>query len=183
MGAVTTFPQGRAWTVADLEQFPENDGNRYELIDGVLVVSPSPAVRHQIVSAQLHLLLAANCPVDLRVLAAPTDVVLADDTVVVPDLIVARRSDFTSKILPVAPLLAVEILSPSNRLFELNIKHDRYRRAGVRSYWIVDPDRPSLTAWALNKDNYRQIAEVSGEQSFTAADPYEVTITPNALLD
>ena len=183
MGAMTTFPQGRAWTIADLDQFPESDGNRYELIDGVLVVSPSPRVRHQIVSFRLAQALDTRCPEDLRVLIAPTDVVLSEDTLVVPDLIVARKTDFTEKNLPVAPLLAVEILSPSNRLFDLNIKHDRYRRAGVASYWIVDPDRPSLTAWELQDGEYRQIAEVSGDEPFTASTPYEVTIVPASLLD
>lgn len=64
-------------------------------------------------------LLDDGCPLDLEVFTGPPDVVLAPDTVLVPDVVVARRSDLTAQNLPAAPVLAVEVLSPSTRRFDL----------------------------------------------------------------
>ena len=109
MDAVTTLPRGRPLTRDDLESMPD-DGHRYELIDGSLIVTPAPSVDHQRVLAALHLLLHAACPPDLEVLFAPVDVALAEDTVMQPDLLVARRRDLTQRDLPRAPALAVEVI-------------------------------------------------------------------------
>jgi Uma2 family endonuclease len=182
MEAVTTLPRGRALTVRDLESMPD-DGHRYELIDGALIVTPAPSIRHQTASAELFFVLRQACPADLKVLAAPTDVLLADDTGVQPDLLVARRADFTEKNLPVAPLLAVEILSPSTRLIDLNLKRARFERAGVASYWVVDPDRPSLVAFELRDGAYVEVADVAGDESWTALAPFDVTVVPARLVD
>ncbi|KQY56713.1 Uma2 family endonuclease [Nocardioides sp. Root140] len=73
-----------------------------ELIDGALLVTPAPSVRHQIVSGELYAVLRAACPAHLRVLTAPLDVVLTQSTGVQPDLLVAAREDFTEKNLPAA---------------------------------------------------------------------------------
>jgi Uma2 family endonuclease len=181
MEAVTTLPRGRALTVADLATMPD-DGHRYELIDGALLVTPAPSPRHQRTSVQLLVLLHASCPADLEVMHAPLDVVLADDTGVQPDLLVAPRADFTERNLPVAPLLAVEILSPSTRLIDLNLKKVRFERAGVASYWVVDPEVPSLVAWELRDGVYVQVADVSGDDEWTANAPYAVTVVPSALV-
>jgi Uma2 family endonuclease len=176
------LPFSRALTRADLDDTPD-DGHRYELIDGALLVTPAPAPRHQFGSAALHLLLAAACPAELRVLLAPLDVVLADDTVVQPDLLVARRTDFTERDLPVAPLLAVEILSPSTRRIDLMLKRSRYEAAGCRSYWVVDPDVPSIIAWELRDGVYELVGEVSGDDSLSLEQPYPVTVVPARLFD
>jgi Uma2 family endonuclease len=117
METVTTLPRSRPLTRADLEQVPD-DGHRYELLDGALVVTPAPVPRHQRVVANLLVQLRTTCPHALEVLTAPLDVALRDDTVLQPDVLVARRSDFTETDLPVAPLLAVEVLSPSTRLID-----------------------------------------------------------------
>jgi len=117
MIAVTTLLFSRPLTRADLEDTPD-DGHRYELIDGVLIVSPGPDLPHQDVVGNLHLLLRAACPPELKVVLAPFDVVLAEDTVLEPDLLVAPRSHFTRRELSGAPLLAVEVLSPSTRRFD-----------------------------------------------------------------
>lgn len=175
------LPWGRPLTVADLETMP-NDGRRYELIDGVLIVSPAPLIRHQLASVRLEAVLGAACPPELLMLHAPTDVVLADDTSVQPDILVAPWSDFTEKNLPGPPLLAVEILSPSNPKYDPEVKRDRYQRAGVRSYWMVDPLVPRLIALELQDGEYVEIADISGDQSWTAVHPFEVTIIPNELV-
>jgi Uma2 family endonuclease len=127
--------------------------------------------------------LHAACPPGLRVLSAPLDVILAEDTGVQPDLLVAPRADFTEKNLPGPPLLAVEVLSPSTRSIDLLLKRERYERAGVPSYWVVDPVEPSLTAWELRDGSYEQVVQVVGTQSWTPTTPYSLTIVPSRLLD
>jgi len=79
MVVVTTLPRGRAFTEADLAAMPD-DGNRYELIDGALIVTPSTVTLHQIVAGELHLLLRAACPDTHRVLLAPYDVRISSTT-------------------------------------------------------------------------------------------------------
>ncbi len=157
MVTVTTLPRSRPLSRDDLEKLP-NDGRRYELVDGALVVTPTPSYRHQDVVGNLHVTLRAACPSHLKVLLAPFDVALAEDTLLQPDLLVARRSDFTERDLPVAPLLAVEVLSPSTRLIDLHLKRARYEAAGSPAYWVIDPDAPSLTVWELRDDQYAEVA-------------------------
>lgn len=182
MEPVTTLPWSRPLTYDDLELMPD-DGHRYELIDGVLLVSPSPLHRHQIASRELFLRLHAAAPDPrFQVLFAPLDVVLADDTVLIPDLIVARAGDFTERNLPVPPLLAVEVLSPSTRRFDLMVKHSRLEAAGCPAYWVVDPDVPRLIAWELRDGAYVEVADVSGSEPFHATMPFPVTVVPADLL-
>jgi Uma2 family endonuclease len=176
------LPFSRALTRADLKDTPD-DGHRYELIDGALLVTPSPMHRHQSAVGELYLLLRLNCPADLQVLLAPFDVVLAEDTVVQPDLLVARRADFTEHDLPVAPLLAVEILSPSTRRIDLMLKRSRYEAAGCPSYWVVDPDVPSIIAWELRDGVYELVGDVSGDEPLSLEQPYPVTVVPARLFD
>jgi len=182
MEAVTTLPRGRALTVADLAVMPD-DGHRYELIDGTLVVTPAPSPQHQRVSAALQRVLESSAPQGLWVLAAPLDVLLTDNTGVQPDLVVAARDQFTEKNLPTAPLLVVEVLSVSTRLFDLNVKKAAYERAGVSSYWVVDPVELHLTAWELREGRYVEVADVSGDEAWAATSPYDVTIVPGRLID
>lgn len=179
MSVVTILPR-RPLTVDDLDAMPD-DGHRYELIDGTLIVSPGPELRHHALQSGLLRLLFSACPDDLFVLSAPTDTVLADDTVVQPDALVVRRTDLVGRKLTATPLLAVEILSPSTRLIDLNLKKARYERAGVPSYWVVDPDPLRLIAWELHDRAYEQAADVAEDSSWTAQQPFSMTITPDTL--
>lgn len=182
MVAVTTLPRSRPFTRDDLDAMPDDDGHRYELIDGILIVSPAPSPRHQIVLANLHLALAAACPPELIVLFAPLDVALAEDTVMQPDLLVTRRTDLTARDLPTAPLLAVEVLSPSTRRIDVTLKLVRLEAAGCPAYWVVDPDDPRLRAWELRGNGYEQIADVAGDETFSARAPIPVVMRPTDLL-
>ncbi|MFT4125575.1 MAG: Uma2 family endonuclease [Gordonia sp. (in: high G+C Gram-positive bacteria)] len=176
------LPYGRALTHADVGAVPD-DGHRYELLDGVLIVSPAPRFVHQRAVMRLGHLLVAACPPDLEVLAAPFDVVLAEDTVIQPDVLVAPVAAFTETDLPVAPLLAVEVLSPSTRGVDLLLKKDRLQRAGGRHYWVVDPDEPSITAWTLVDGGYRETAHAVGDAAVTVTEPFALTLTPAALVE
>jgi len=182
MGTVIALPRGRPLTRRDLDRMPD-DGHRYELVDGTLIVTPAPSPRHQAASAALFLLLAANCPAELRVLYAPLDVAIDELTVLQPDLLVARKSDFTARDLPMAPLLAVEILSPSTRRVDLHLKRARFEAAGCPSYWVVDPDEPSVTVWQLQGGEYVEVAHVVGTEQVDLDAPYPLTICPADLVD
>lgn len=186
MSAMTTevsagLPRGRALTRGDLDAMPD-DGHRYELLDGILIVSPAPRRIHQRAVYRLGVLLGAALPPDLELLPAPFDVALADDTVMQPDLVVARFEDFTERDLPAAPVLAVEVLSPSTRGIDLLLKKDRLERAGCAHYWVVDPGEPSITGWGLTDGAYRQVARAVGGEAFEVAEPFDVRVVPADLV-
>lgn len=99
-----------------------------------------------------------------------------------PDLLVARKADFTERDLPTAPLLAVEILSPSTRRVDLALKRSRFEAAGCPSYWVVDPDEPSVTVWQLQGEAYVEVAHVVDEEPVDLRAPYPVTFVPAELV-
>lgn len=181
MTAMTTLPRNRPLTRADLDALPD-DGHRYELIDGVLVVTPAPVTRHQRASFRLGLVLHRRLPEGLEILQAPFDVVLADDTVLQPDVIVARRADLTDKNLPTAPVVAIEILSPSTRRVDLLLKRSRLEDAGCAAYWVVDPDEPSIVAWDLRDGRYAESGRATGDEVLLLELPYLVEVCPADLV-
>ncbi|TDD65133.1 Uma2 family endonuclease [Jiangella aurantiaca] len=168
-------------TRAELDAMPD-DGRRHELLDGVLLVTPAPAPMHQVAVTRLLLMLDRACPTGLEVLPAPLDVALSDDTVLEPDVLVARFEDFTERDLPKAPLLAVEVLSPSTRRYDLLLKRSRYEAAGTPSYWVVDPDEPSITAWELREGVYAEAGRATGDEALELTLPYPVRIVPADLV-
>lgn len=174
------LPTGRPYTVDDLDRFPD-DGNRYEIVEGSLHVSPSPMPRHQVVVANLHLVLQAACPPHLRVLFAPLDIVLARDTVLQPDLLVVPADTPTDRRIDTAPPLVVEVLSPSTWSYDLNLKPVVYRRAGVGSFWAVDPQRPAVTAWTWDGDHTTE-SVVTADEHLEVTRPFPVTVIPAELL-
>ncbi len=180
--AARGLPMSRPLTWADLDEMPD-DGHRYELIDGALIVTPAPARRHQRGVGGLYLVLRAACPADLEVLLAPFDVVIADDTVVQPDVLVASRSASTERALHGPPLLAVEVLSPSTRRIDLMLKRSRYEAAGCPSYWILDPVDCRLMAWELRDEVYVLAGEVADDDVLTLTLPFPVTVVPARLFD
>jgi Uma2 family endonuclease len=98
-------------------------------------------------------------------------------------VLVALGEDFTEKNLPVPPLLAVEVLSPSSSVTDLNKKKRLYERFGVPSYWVIDPLEPSLIAFELDESGrYQTIAEVAGDKPFEATAPFPVSVVLTDLL-
>ena len=163
-------------TVADLAFAPSYPGAKVELPAGSLVIS-----EHQFLADALYRLLADACPDGLRAVTAPLDVAL-EHTLAQPDVLVARLADFAPKRLEAPPLLAVEVLSPSTRLLDLGSKKLLFEGAGVPSYWVLDPAGPRLLVFELVDGAYVQVADVTGEESWTAASPYPLTVTPARLL-
>lgn len=139
------------WTADAVRALPD-DGNRYELIDGELVVTPAPRYPHQrAILALIRLLdpwlLAAGTA---SVLMSPADISLGEDEILQPDLFVYKTAgdkpvrdwnDITSLI------LVVEVLSPSPARYDRQLKRRRYQRAGVPEYWVVDLEARLIERW------------------------------------
>jgi Uma2 family endonuclease len=171
---------GRPFTVAELDRIPD-DGRRYELLDGVLVVSPRPTTIHQFVAMRLLRMLADACPEELCVVPEPA-LQLGPQTEFDPDLVVVLMDQVGGAKFIDPPLLVVEIRSPSTALVDLNRKKSAYERFGVPSYWIVNPDppRPELTVFDLHDGRYTLAAATA--EPFIAARPFTVTIDPARLI-
>jgi len=138
-----------------------DDDKRWELIDGVPYAMSAPTIRHQEISMNLSrefsiFLRGKKC----KVFASPIDVRLnaekGDDTVVQPDLIIVCDSSKLedNKACKGAPDLVVEILSPSTASIDLVIKLNKYQEAGVKEYWIVDPESNTVQVFTLEGSNY-----------------------------
>jgi Uma2 family endonuclease len=181
----TTARAPGPYTRADLEHTPDN-GRRYELVDGHLHVSAAPGRVHQRATIRLAIRLVQAAPSDFEVLTGPFAVGLAEDTEIQPDVVVGRQEDFTEREIR-TPVLAVEVLSPSKRMFDTHVKRERLQRAGIVSYWVVGPvARPavaSLVAWELGPDGlYQQVAKVVGDEPLAARLPFPVTVVPADLV-
>lgn len=173
-----TITQPKVWTYDDYLALPEDDGNRYEIIEGVLYTTPMPPNgNHQLAVYELGRQLG-NFVVehDLGyVLGAPFGVHLSDITrPVEPDLLYIRKEQWQDnpKFFEGAPDLVVEILSNSTRRLDRNEKFDAYEKAGVPEYWIVNPVALSVEVWVLAEGNY----QFKGE--FTGIDIIQSTVLP-----
>ena len=121
-----------------------DDGQRYEIIDGDLIVNPSPSTTHQKVSKRLQFELMRQIEETGAgvVFDAPTDVIFSKTRTVVPDLLVVRASRsniITERGIERAPDVVIEILSPSGAELDKIRKRKLYAEQGVPEYWIVDP--------------------------------------------
>lgn len=137
MAMAITVPR---YTVDDLERFPD-DGNRYELLDGVLLVTPSPNASHQVVAARIQSRLAAVLMwPGIAHVVGPGAVVLAPRTQLEPDILVypARFAPTVEWPKVTEHWLAVEVLSRSSRIYDREFKRDAYLALGVREVWLVD---------------------------------------------
>ncbi len=173
---------GQLFTVDDLERTPD-DGRRYELVDGVLIVSPAARIPHQEVLGELLVQLRQACPRSLAAVPGP-GVRMSGDTELIPDLVVIPQDQLAETRVTRPPLLAVEIQSPSTALFDLNTKKAVYERFSIESYWVVVPDRdqPEVIAFELRHGRYQRVAHVRGGQTFRAKRPFAVEIVPARLV-
>ena len=159
------MPMPKVPTTADeLDDMPA-DGNRYEIIDGELFVTPPPSMRHQ--RAQMRLiarLLPYVESLGLELFAAPTDVRASPITQVEPDLLVVpRRRDLARgpNWVPMPQLhLAVEVLSPSTKRVDRGKKRTLYVSQGVVEYWIVDVDGRAIEVSVPGEPTARVLREL-----------------------
>ena len=168
------MPKENRYTYADLLTCDEEE--RYELIDGYPMMMASPNDAHSEVSGEIHrqianYLLGKKCkvrhaPYDVRLFEGAGDHPEDVDTVVVPDITVVcdpeKRDNRGCK---GAPDMVVEVLSPSTKRHDLFTKFNLYQRAGVREYWVVDPDSKLVQVFLLKDGQYS--VKVYGEEKTT----------------
>lgn len=180
-------PVEKKHTYADLLEI--DDGNRYELIDGELYMMASPSEAHQFISSRLvtligYYLLDKTC----RIYHAPFDVRLFErmidspdnvDNVVQPDILVICDKDKIDKRgIKGAPDWVIEILSPSNSRRDKITKRKLYQEAGVREYWIVDPEKHCVDTYTLNDKGV-----LEPDEEYSDKDIAKCSVLPELTID
>jgi Uma2 family endonuclease len=165
---------------------PEDDTRHYELVDGVLHVSPRPVSDHQLAIDELAYQLRVQLPFDL-VRLTEVEIVVRPGwpaTVRVPDLIVVPRTVVATspaRYQAAEVLLAVEVISPGSRETDQVHKPFEYGEAGIPNYWILDLDRPvTLAAYVLIDGDYEIVGKTTGTMALT--EPAPVTVDVAGLL-
>ncbi|MBV8822467.1 MAG: Uma2 family endonuclease [Ktedonobacteraceae bacterium] len=160
--------QGR-WTYDEYTALPD-DGPRYEIVNGVLYMAPSPSWSHQGVVGEIFAYLRTHVKLAGlgQVFMAPLDVELAPNTVVQPDVIVllnASLAKLKEKHIIGAPDLVVEVASPSTSTYDRHNKQLAYARAAVPEYWIVDPVAHTVEVWAWEAGMYHALGIFQGKMT------------------
>jgi Uma2 family endonuclease len=172
-------------TYRDYEALPD-DGRRHEIHDGELSVTPAPTPQHQIVSINIVRILTRHIPavVPGLVLYAPLDVILAETTIVQPDIIYLapdRLARLSPRGLEGPPTLAIEILSPSTRTIDRVAKRRLYSRYRVPFLWLVDPDARTIEAFALEGDRHVLAAGAAGPDAVDLPPFTDLDLVPESL--
>src|SRR5207248_2806207 len=153
-------PQG-AWTYDEYAALPD-DGQRYEIVNGVLMMAPAPSPEHQDIVLEIasylriHVKLAGLG----RVFPAPIDVDLGPKNVFQPDVVVvlnAHLDRVKAKKIVGAPDLVVEIASPATAAIDRTAKYEKYAHAGILEYWIVNPHRQTIEVFVLEDGEYHSL--------------------------
>jgi Uma2 family endonuclease len=142
-----TIDRSKEWTVEDYLQLEE--GLLAQLIDGELIMSPAPSTLHQRTVRNLYDLLRDKVSGEL--FFSPVDVYLDKRNVVQPDLVFVSEKQaeiVTERGIEGTPQLIIEVISPSNSFIDRNTKRNKYLKAGVVEYWIVDPANKTLEIYA-----------------------------------
>ncbi len=169
----------RRWTREEVLALPD-DGQRHELFDGELVVTPAPRYRHQAVLSELDFVLATYTRTWKigKLLRSPADLPLLGGQVAQPDLFVLPHTRFAQdwSDAPV-PLLAVEVASPSTVRYDRGLKRRSYQKAGVNEYWIVDPEARLIERWRPDDARPEILLERITWQPDPAVEPLTVELT------
>ena len=179
MTAVTTLqvrPDG--WTVDDL---PDREDFRYELVDGALLLSPSPTPRHSVVAARLQRALWDAVGSGWDVLADP-GVVFDRRNYREPDVAVVRSACASAaSITPSDVRLAIEVMSPSSVSTDRIAKPAQYAAAGIPWFWRIEMDPPQLVQHVLEDGVYREVGRSGGAVAVTS--PVALTVDLDALFN
>jgi len=172
------------WNEEDLVGLPA-DTQRYELLEGTLLVNPPPGGAHQLVSLKLASVLYAAATPGLVVVEA-MGVRLPDDTVFIPDVLVATRdvvvANHSGILDPADVALVVEIVSPGSRTIDRLTKPAVYARAGIASFWRVElHDGPAVFAYRLDHDRYIEAGSARPGELLVIDEPFPITIDPDRL--
>ncbi len=162
-------PDQGQWTYADYLNLPD-DGNRYEIIEGVLYVSNAPSSDHQFTVTEASRQIG-NFVVEHklgRVLVAPFEVHLSETTrPVQPDILFVRAANWPAERIAFfagAPDLVVEVISPSSVRTDRVVKFTAYERAGVSEYWLANPHIRAVEVYTLSNGEYALLGEFTGDE-------------------
>lgn len=167
------WPAQGQWRYDDYLQLPD-DGNRYEIIEGVLYVANAPSYDHQYTVGEIafHLRLFVKQRRNGVVIEAPFEVHLSDTTrPVQPDVLFIRTENqptLGAKFFAGAPDLIVEVISPSSIRTDRHIKFDTYERYGVAEYWLVDPKARAVEVHTLARGEYALLGQYTGDEVITS---------------
>ncbi len=160
-------PEQGHWTYDDYARLPE-DGKHYEIMNGFLLMSPSPTWSHQHAAFEIASYLRAHIKMTGlgEVIVAPFDVELASDIVVQPDVMVVLNEHLhciTESRMIGAPDLIVEVASPGTATHDRNHKYQAYAAAGVQEYWIADPEARTVEVLVLAGQKYQPLGIYRGQ--------------------
>lgn len=159
----------REYTVDDIYALPE--GERAELIDGKLYFMGSPGATHQRILGRLHIAIAnyiSSKKGKCEVFLAPFAVFLKNDkkNYLEPDIsVICDKDKITEKGCSGAPDWVIEIVSPSSRSMDYFIKLIKYSEAGVRDYWVIDPEEKTISVFNNEKQEYMKYTFKEGAVS------------------
>jgi Uma2 family endonuclease len=174
--------QGRLLTLDEFVALPEDNSQRYELEEGILVVSPRPVPPHQRVGNRLTHKLNEQMPPEWEAFTELEVVVIAREpaTVRVPDVVVIPPDWVHAQVPAAKVLIAVEVISPGSRRKDTLVKPMEYAEAGIPHYWVIDLEPPAtLTAYVLADGRYQEAQTVTDE--LTTLDPFPLHIEVSAL--
>lgn len=162
-------------TVADLDAFPDDDGKRYELIEGELFVSCAPGLPHQLVLHNLQMELGTYLRQNpIGILAPGPGAVFSIYDAVIPDLVFVSNERWDSIVANdrfiAAPDLVIEIVSPGNenRARDLKAKHRLYGKYGVKEYWVVDGENRSVLVFRLASSGLEEVSILRNDDQITS---------------
>lgn len=147
-------PSADGYTTADLHALPD-DGRRWELIDGSLILSPSATINHNNIARWIAQILEESCPDDGLVVGTDQSATIDDHNEPRPDVVVAPARFWELSPFPITGTrLVVEVVSPTSVLRDTETKRALYARAGVPAYWIVvpEPQDPTISLAELRLD-------------------------------
>jgi Uma2 family endonuclease len=160
-------PDQGHWTYQDYANLPD-DGKRYEVVDGVLFMTPSPGNEHQNAVGEIFAYLRESIRLQGlgKVILSPFDVELSPNQVVQPDIIVVlneNKQKITHSRIVGAPDLVVEVVSPGSVGYDRREKQNIYAQAGVPEYWLVDPISQNVELLLLETEAYRSQGIFQGQ--------------------
>ncbi len=161
-------PEQGSWTYDDYTALPD-DGRRYEIVNGVLVMAPAPNGPHQdaVLRFAHYLLVNVEFAGLGKVRVAPFDVELSPKDVFQPDVFVvlnAHLDRILEKKVVGAPDLVVEVSSPSTALYDRVTKYEKYANAGVQEFWVANTNARTIQVLVLESGEYRSLGVFRGQQ-------------------
>jgi Uma2 family endonuclease len=176
-------PHRGPWTEHDLHTLPE-DGQRYELLEGHLVVSPSPGSLHQWVAGKIYRILSDAASPHLGAVEA-VGVRIPGDSFMVPDVLVAHKVPIlanASVLEPDSVQLVVEVVSPGSVIMDKVTKPLVYAQAGIRNFWRVDLAGPSVSVYGLMDRSYQEMRSAQKGDLLTLNEPFSIRLDPADLI-